>query len=103
MPAAITDRWTSSGSLHDVTTDGNNPIVCHVLHGTKESTQLKLSLILVPNTMTKTMFVERLVIPECKQNMTSLRGQPSWAKMMSLRGKLRALACQPTNFVNKAE
>jgi hypothetical protein len=36
MPAAITDRWTSSGSLHDVTTDGNNPIVCHVLHGTKE-------------------------------------------------------------------
>ncbi len=29
----------------------------------------------------KTMFVERLVIPECKQNMTSLRGQPSWAKM----------------------
>jgi hypothetical protein len=35
MPA-ITERWTSSGSLHDVTTDGNNPIVCHVLHGTKE-------------------------------------------------------------------
>jgi hypothetical protein len=27
---------------------------------------------------------DRLVITECKQNMTSLRGQASWAKMTSL-------------------
>ncbi len=73
----ITESWTSNGSLDEATTDGNNPFGCHVLHGAKESTHLKLSLILVPNTMTKTMFVERLVIPECKQNMTSLRWQPS--------------------------
>jgi hypothetical protein len=51
------------------------------------------------------MFVERdrLVIPECKQNMMSLRGQASWAKMTSLRGKLTVPACHPTKFVNKAE
>jgi hypothetical protein len=51
------------------------------------------------------MFVERdrLVIPECKQNMTSLRGQGNWAKMTSLRGKLKVLACHMTKFVNKAE
>ncbi len=38
------------------------------------------------------MFVERdrLVISECKSNMTSLRGQASWAKVMSLRGKQAA-------------
>jgi hypothetical protein len=35
--------------------------------------------------------------------MTSLRGQANWAKMMSLRGKLRASACHLTKFVNKAE
>jgi hypothetical protein len=34
---------------------------------------------------------DRLVIPEWKLNMTSLRGQASWAKMVSLRGKLTAL------------
>jgi hypothetical protein len=44
-----------------------------------------------------------LVLPECKQNITSLRGQAGWAKMMSLGGKLTALACHPTKFVNKAE
>jgi len=51
------------------------------------------------------MFVERhrLAIPECKQNMMSLRGQPNWAKMMSLGGKLTALACHLTKFVNKSE
>jgi hypothetical protein len=51
------------------------------------------------------MFVERyrLVIPECKQNMTSLRVQASWAKMTSLRGKLTTLVGYPTKFVNKAE
>ncbi len=50
------------------------------------------------------MFVEsRLVIPECNQNMMSLMGEASWAKMMSLRGKLIALACHPTKYVNKAE
>jgi hypothetical protein len=27
----------------------------------------------------------------------SFRGQASWGKMVSLRGKLGALACQPTN------
>jgi len=46
---------------------------------------------------------DRLAIPECKQNMMLLRGQASWAKMMSLRGKLTALACHLTKFVNKAE
>jgi hypothetical protein len=30
---------------------------------------------------------DRLVIPECKQKMTSLRGQASSAKMTSLGGK----------------
>jgi hypothetical protein len=49
------------------------------------------------------MFLEMLVIPECNQNMMSLRGQTSWAKMTSLRGKLTALACHLTKFVNKAE
>ncbi len=43
-----------------------------------------------------------LVIPECKQNMTSLR-QASWAKMTSLRRKLTAPACHPAKFVNKVE
>jgi hypothetical protein len=46
---------------------------------------------------------DRLVIPECKQNMTTLRGQASWAKLMSLKGKLTAPACHPTKYVNKAE
>ncbi len=45
----------------------------------------------------------RLVIPECKQNMTSLRGQASWAKMTAIWGKLTALMCHPTKSVNKAE
>jgi hypothetical protein len=50
------------------------------------------------------MFVERWsVIPEWKQNMMSLRGQASWAKMMPLKGKLTALACHLTKFVNNAE
>jgi hypothetical protein len=52
------------------------------------------------------MFLERkslVVILECKQNMTSLRGQANWAKMTSLGGKLTALACHPTKYVNKAE
>jgi hypothetical protein len=44
------------------------------------------------------MFVERKV-----KNMTSVRGQASWAKMTSLRGKLTEPACHPTKFVNKAE
>jgi hypothetical protein len=46
---------------------------------------------------------ERLVILECKRKMTSLRGQASLAKMMSIGGKLTALACHPTKYVNKAE
>jgi len=50
------------------------------------------------------MFEERQVsYSECKQNMTSLRGQASWAKMMPLKGKLTAPACHPTKFINKAE
>jgi hypothetical protein len=50
------------------------------------------------------MLVERYVsCCECKQNITSLRGQASWAKMKSLRGKLAAPACHPNKFVNKAE
>ncbi len=35
--------------------------------------------------------------------MTSFRGQASWAKMMSLVGKVSALACHLTKSVNKAE
>jgi hypothetical protein len=37
------------------------------------------------------------------KNMMSLRGQASWAKMTSLRGKLTAPACHLTKFVKKAE
>ncbi len=43
------------------------------------------------------------IIPECKQNKISLRGQASWDKMTSLREKLTVPACHPTKFVNKAE
>jgi len=35
--------------------------------------------------------------------MTSLRGQASWAKMTSLRGKQTALAFHPNKDVTKAE
>ncbi len=35
--------------------------------------------------------------------MTSFKGQASWAKMMSPRGTLTALACHPTKKVNIAE
>jgi hypothetical protein len=35
--------------------------------------------------------------------MTSFRGQARCSKMMSLKGKLKALACQLTTKVNKAE
>jgi hypothetical protein len=35
--------------------------------------------------------------------MTSFRGQASWAKITSPRGKLTALMCLPTKKVNKAE
>ncbi len=45
---------------------------------------------------------DKLIIPECNQNMTSLSGQASRAKMMLLRGKQTALACHLTKFVNKA-
>jgi len=44
-----------------------------------------------------------LVILECKQSMMSLRRQYSSAKMTSLGGKLTALVCHPTKYVNKAE
>jgi hypothetical protein len=47
------------------------------------------------------LWKNRLVIPECKQNMTSLRGQASWAKMTLLRGKLTLPAYHPTKSVNK--
>jgi hypothetical protein len=33
----------------------------------------------------------------------SLSGRASWAKMMSLRGKLTAQACYPNKKVNKVE
>jgi hypothetical protein len=46
---------------------------------------------------------DRLVILDCKQNMMSLRGQGSWAKKLSLVGKLTALACHLTEYVSKAE
>jgi hypothetical protein len=45
---------------------------------------------------------DRLVIPKCNLNMMSLRGQASYAQMPSLRGKLTALACHPTKYVNKS-
>jgi len=35
--------------------------------------------------------------------MMSFRGQATWAKIVSLGGKLTALACHPTRKVNKAE
>jgi hypothetical protein len=35
--------------------------------------------------------------------MMLLRGQASWANMMSPGGKLKALECHPTKKVNKAE
>jgi hypothetical protein len=55
--------------------------------------------------LSKAQFFYRysLVILECKQNMTSLRGQASWAKMTSLGGKLTALACHLTIYVSKVE
>jgi hypothetical protein len=49
------------------------------------------------------LYRDRLAIPQCKQNMMSLRGQASWAKMTSLGGKLTAPACHPTKYANKAE
>ncbi len=41
-----------------------------------------------------------VVIPECKQNMMSLRGQAGWAKMTSL-GEQHWHATQPTKLSNK--
>jgi len=35
--------------------------------------------------------------------MKSFRSQASWAKIMSLGGKLTALVCHPNQKVNKAE
>jgi hypothetical protein len=35
--------------------------------------------------------------------MTLFRGQASWAKMMSVGGKLTTVACHLTKKVNKAE
>ncbi len=50
------------------------------------------------------MFVEdRLVIIKCNQNMISLRGKASWAKMTPLGGKLTGMACHMIKYVNKAE
>ncbi len=60
-------------------------------------------LLLMLLTLDQCLQRDTLVIPECKQNTMPLRVQASWAKMMSLRGKLPALACHPTKFVNKAE
>ncbi len=37
------------------------------------------------------------------KNMMLLGGQASWAKMMSIMGKLIALACHLTKFVNNAK
>jgi hypothetical protein len=33
----------------------------------------------------------------CEQRMTSFRGQATWVKMTSPKGKLTVLTCQPTN------
>ncbi len=46
---------------------------------------------------------DTFVIPECKQNKMSLRGQASWDKMTSLRGKLTVPTCHLTKFVYEAE
>ncbi len=54
--------------------------------------------------MYDTMFSVRLVsYYQCKEKMTSFRGQASWAKITSPVGKLRALACHPTKKVIKAD
>jgi hypothetical protein len=45
----------------------------------------------------------RLAIPDVNKKMTSFRRQANWAKMMSTRGQLTALACHLTKKVNKAE
>jgi hypothetical protein len=37
------------------------------------------------------------------KKMKSFRGEASWAKMASPGVKLTALACHPTNKVNKAQ
>jgi hypothetical protein len=50
------------------------------------------------------MFAERQVRnSKYKQRMMSFQGAAVSAKMMSLGGKLTALACHPTKKVNKAE
>ncbi len=40
--------------------------------------------------------------PYVNKKYCHLGGQASWAKMMSCRGKLTVLACNPTKKVNKA-
>jgi hypothetical protein len=50
------------------------------------------------------MFAEiGLFFLNVNKNMTSLRGQASWDKMTSLRGKLTVVVGHPTKFENKAE
>jgi hypothetical protein len=44
---------------------------------------------------TQCFYRDRLVILECKQNMTSLRGQASWAKMTSLGGQANSTGMPP--------
>jgi hypothetical protein len=48
-------------------------------------------------------YLELKTWPRSCQLKFVVRGQTSWAKMMSLRGKLTEVACHPTNFVNNAE
>jgi len=49
------------------------------------------------------MFLESLVLTDCKQIMTSFRVQTSWAKMMSAGGKPTAPSMLCDRKVNKAE
>jgi hypothetical protein len=49
---------------------------------------------MTPNVIKASKLINN-IYSECKQKMMPLRGQDSWAKMTSLRGKLTAPACHP--------
>ncbi len=73
-------------------------ILLHISSMTQYMSSQELTCFVVPSTPTRLQHLEarlgatqcllrdRLSIPECKQNMTSLRGQARWAKVTSLGG-----------------
>ncbi len=96
MPATISCDCTCLGHLGQHNRDRTMSIFCHISKVAKASTVTCHCCWCYP------MFVERYVsYSEHKQNMMSLKGHISCSKMTSLRGKLTALACHPTKFVNK--